>query len=108
MHHQEQIEATRPQSVWTREHMVELSGWREGAKQRVEVTAKDGETVRWYGRELWLPHSVSEVLAACKKHVQPLVRPFALGAPIDEGAWPCVAALLRNCVSRLNGRVNGV
>jgi hypothetical protein len=101
MQHQEQIEATPPQNVWTREHVVQLSGWREGTRQRVEVTAKDGDTVRWYGRELQLPHSVSEVLAACKKHGEPLVRPFALGAPFDEGAGPCVAALLRNCVMRL-------
>lgn len=80
---------------------LSMTTWRQGNRHGVEVMAKQGGEVRWFGEETDGPPSLSRAVEACELQGVALVRPFALGAPFDAGAWHCVAALLRHCLRRL-------
>jgi hypothetical protein len=99
------LEDRAPLDLWAASQRVNVTTWRRGNVHRVEVTAKDGDQVRWFGTQVEAPPSLSQVLAVCEAHGEILVRPFALGAPFDAAAWPCIAALVRHCLTRLGADV---
>jgi hypothetical protein len=84
---------------------LSMMTWQRGNRHGVEVMAKRGGEVRWFGHESEVPPSLSRAVEACETQGIALVRPFALGSPFDAGAWPCIAALLRRCLLSLEANV---
>jgi hypothetical protein len=101
----EQFEERTALDLQSASQRVALTTWRRGNVHRVEVTAKDGQQIRWFGQQTDAPQSLSQVMAAWETQGETLIRPFALGSPFDPGAWPCIAALVKRCLARLGANV---
>lgn len=99
------VPARVPNDLLPTTQRLSMMTWQRGNRHGVEIMAKRGGEVRWFGHESEVPPSLSQAVEACETQGVALVRPFALGAPFDAGAWPCIAALLRRCLLSLEADV---